>query len=191
MMYIAEDPVQHVVRVETPAIHDTAGRMIAPKQRRIVIQFQRGHAPMWVRDLALKRFEFRKRPVEIPAETWVSWYDSLEDQQARGWTDEERKAIEEYLSGAYDVVPVELPRIAAPWPGITKLAVAGKTSADDVAARMAELADETGIGLGDVVAYVKQEQGKHGWNEQLVAALELLAQQPADPVKDDGERVAA
>ena len=190
MMFISEDPVQHVVRTEIPAVHDTAGRMISPKQRRIVIQFQRGHAPMWVRELAVRTFEFRKRPEEIPVETWVSWYDSAEDQKARGWTDEERKAIEEYLVGAFATLHVEQPRVAKPWPTVDRLTVVGRRTAEDVAEKMASVAEEIGVPLGDVTAYVRDNLGSHGWQQPL---LDLLAEKEVQPeqAEDAGEIVAA
>lgn len=190
MMFISEDPVQHVVRPEVAAVHDTAGRMIAPKQRRLVIQFRRGHAPFWVRDLALRTFEFRKRPDEIAPETWIAWYDSAEDQQARGWNDEEREFIENYLSGAYQVLKVEQPRVAKPWPTIDRLTVVGRRTAEDVAEKMAALAGETGVPVDDVIAYVRDNLGQHGWQQPL---LDLLAEknvQP-EPAGDDGELVTA
>lgn len=190
MMFISEDPVQHAVRPETPAVYDQTGqRVVSPKQRRVVIQFQRGHAPLWVREVALASFDFRKRPVEIPPETWVSWYDSDEDQQAHGWTDEEKHAIEEYLCTAFGTLRVEQPQQPKPWEAITKLTVTKARTAEQVAADMARIADEVGVPLSTVVAYVAANTGKYGWGQPLLDELDLHVATAAP--EDDGELVVA
>lgn len=183
MIFISEDPETHVVRAEVPAVYDTQGRMIAPKQRRITIKFQRGYAPQWVKDVALRTFEFRKRPVEIPAETWVSSYDSLEDQSTQGWTDEERQEIERVLLQAPGVLQVEEPKLAKPWPSIDKLTITKTRDAQTVAAEMTRMAAETGVDLGDVAAYVGQNVGRNGWTAEL-ATLLRGAQADLEPTED-------
>lgn len=168
MLFIAEDPLQYAIRPEKPAIHDTNGRMIADKQRRIVIQFSRGTAPQWVKEIAVKTFEFRKRPVEIPVETWVSYYDSVEDQSTRGWTDEEREEIENVLSVAFDVLKIEPPELAKPWPTIDKLRSADK---------IAETAEDIGVELQVVVDYLRAKD-KPALADQVAAKIV-----PADEVE--------
>lgn len=168
MLFIAEDPLQYVIRTERPAVHDPAGRMIAEKQRRIVIQFSRGTAPQWVKEIAVKTFEFRKRPVEIPVETWVSYYDTIEDQVSRGWTDEEREEIERVLSTAFDVLKIEPPEIQKPWPTIDKLRSADK---------IVETAEDIGVELQVVVDYLRAKD-KQALADQVAAKI---------PVEDEVE----
>lgn len=168
MQYIAEDPIHVVVRNETPALYDTGGRMIAPVKRRLFAKFTRGVAPTWAVEIAEKTFELRKMHLEVTVQQWIAYYDSVEDQAAMGWTDEERKAIEEKLDGHHAAMLVERPRVAAPWP----------TYDETHHGKIAALAEELGL-VSQALAYEADNKKR----PSVIEALQELAPAP-DPADE-------
>jgi hypothetical protein len=119
LFFIAETPVHVAVRSEIPAIHNTAGQMISPKQRRLYAKFRISEAPKWAYEVGAELYDFQNRP-DVPPERQMGFYDTLEDQQRQAWTDEEVALIEEALLNQSVCVQVEPPQIAPPYPGYDK-----------------------------------------------------------------------
>lgn len=175
MQFIAEDPVHVVVRLAGPALHDTHGRMITHPQRALYAKFERGAAPAWAIDVALQHFEFRKKPQDISVNRWVAYYDSIEDQVRRGWTDEERKAIEDKLVNHHDSILVETPRMEKPWPLIEDLRPHGRRTPELSADKLYETAITIGVDAATVAAYLRQEE----WDQRVIDAFVAKIEAPA------------
>lgn len=178
MEAIAENPYRFEVRPEVPAVYDTKGRVVSPKQRRVFVQFGRGSAPAYAHKIGLDAFEFATKPTYeggsvFPSELWLCYYDSEAGQQIQGWTDEERAEIEAHLPTCPGVLIVERPKLKAPWPAYAKTRkLQGRRTADVVVEEIAATVASTGTDPGDVIAYERQEQ-KSGW-ELVVARMEAL-----------------
>lgn len=170
--WISEDPIHVVVRNEEPALHDTQGRLVKPAQRRVYAKFNRGTAPGWASEIGVKSFEFRRMPERgIAKEQWLAYYDVREDAQRMGWTEEEQEAIISRLEEVvHAVLPVEPPRLSAPWPAYDKLVPQGKRTIDMVAAKIVEKVEEDGYNPVDVLEYEKQNLNR----VEVVVALEAL-----------------
>lgn len=189
MQFIAEDPIRVVVRSEIKALHDTAGRQVAPKQRRIFAQFKRGIAEAWAVRKAEETFEFRKRAMfegggTIPIAQWAAYYDSVEAQQENSWTTEERELIENTLLAHNNCVLLVPEKLAAPYPNYDKhRKVVGKRTLEHAIADITATYESAGFDVGHAVAYEKQE----GDNAEVLAALEALG----NPVETTEEVIAA
>lgn len=153
LFFIAAGPVRVVVRSETPALHSTAGQMIAPKQRRLYAQFIRSEAPAWAYEIGRARYgdELNGRP-DVPIERWLGFYDTLDDQRRNGWTDEETVAIEERLLQSGSCTQVSPPKIEAPYPGYDSFKGGGK----ELAAKLVE----DGYDLDKAIAYESDNKNR-------------------------------
>lgn len=171
--YIAEDPQRLFIRAEeikfSPATGEPAG-----KKRRLVAQFRRGEAPGYAVELAQREFPLARMPAAgVTVQQWLSFFDSVAEQDRHGWTDEEREFVERKLDTtfAYLCRRVEEPRLAAPWPDIEKLRPVGRRTPVLSAEKLVEVASLTGIGLDAVAAYLRQE----GWPAEVIEVVEAKA----------------
>lgn len=179
--FIAEDPVHVVVSSEQPPIYDVKGRMVQPKTRKVWAKFQRGIAPQYAIDVALKSFGFRKIHQvsigggEFPRERWFGYYNSREAQREHGWTDDEHEMIVERLrsAGYLEVEPVKM---APPWPSYDKLVAQGRRTPEMVVEKILAKIEEDGYDPAVVAAYERQSLNR----PEVVAALE-------SPVVEDEE----
>lgn len=187
MEAIAENPYRFEVRPEVPAVYDTKGRVVAPAQRRVFIQFERGNAPAYTHKAGLAAFEFATKPTyeggsEFPSELWLCYYNTEASQQIHDWTDEERAAIESHLPSCSDILIVERPKLAAPWPAYDKLVAGGRgVTSEAVAEKIARKVAEDGYDVGAVAAYERENRNR----PDVIAALEaLLIEEPAEAEPD-------
>jgi hypothetical protein len=176
LQFIAPDPVHVVVTSATPALHDTAGRMVAPKKRRTYAKFIRGAAPAWAVEIGRQAYEFRNMPPDIQVEQWLCHYDSIQDQAKMGWTDEEREAIEAKVI-AQGYLRIEEPKLEAPYPGYDRF----KGSAKDLARKLAE----DGYDLAHAARYEVENQNRIDVLEELG---DLMGH--AEPVEEEAEVLA-
>ena len=181
--WIAEDPIHVVIRNEEPALYDTQGRLVKPAQRRVWAKFRRGTAPKWANEVAKDHFDFRKMPERgVSAEQWLAYYDVKEDALEQGWTEEEQEAIVQRLGVvAHAAVPVEAPRMVAPWPAYDKLVAKGARTEEKVAEKVAEKIMEDGYDARAVLAYEQENLNR----PLVVAAVEALlvpVEEPAETV---------
>lgn len=193
MQFIAEDPVNVVVRVAQPPIIDPNTRGVIQRgTRRLFAKFQRGTAPAWATKIGLALYEFRRQPQGVSPEQWLSFYDSIEEQQRNGWTDEERAEIEQKLLITDGVKLVEKPRVAAPWPSYDKL-VAGSRPAPsrkEIVEKILAIIDEQGYDPQAVLAYESENKGR---SEVMDAVSALLPEGTTFSIEDDedGELIDA
>jgi hypothetical protein len=179
--WISADALHVVVRSEGPAIHDTKGRMVEKKKRRVFAEFERLMAPQWVRELDVaKTLRMDARPENMPPGNWLCFYSLSSGVQRHGWTAEEQEAIRERLDRTEGVVPVERPKLAAPWPAYDKLTVVGRRTEEIVAAKIAETVKELEIDPLYVVAYEEQNENR----EAVIAAVRATvpAEEEAEPL---------
>jgi hypothetical protein len=165
LFFVAQDPVHVVVRSEIAALHDTAGRQVAPKQRRLFAKFERGIPFKWALDAALELFNAPSRP-NVPESRWFAFLDTLDWQRQQGLTDEETVVVEEALltrPGIFQVFPAKLP---APYPGYDKFKGGAKA--------LAEKLVEDGYDLDAAVAYERENKNR----PSFVAAFEEAQAQP-------------
>jgi hypothetical protein len=165
--YIAEDPVHVVVASEKPAIYDTRGNMVMPKQRRLWAKFQRGIAPGYAQQVALETFDFRKIHQGIERERWFGYYNSEFAQLQNNWTDEEHDRIVAKLD-EQGYLRVEPKRLPAPWPAYDKLVPQGRRTVELVAEKIAATVAENGYDPAQVAAYERQNANR----PEVLAALE-------------------
>jgi hypothetical protein len=179
--WISEDALNVVVSSEGPAVYDTKGRMVEKKKRRVFAKFERMMAPQWVRELdVVKDLRMNARPENMLRENWLCFYSLAGDVQRHGWTEEEQEAIRERLNRTEDVIAVERPRLAAPWPAYDKLKVQGKRTAELVAAKIAETVAELELDPGYVIAYEEQNLNR----QAVIDALRVEAdeKEEAEPL---------
>lgn len=171
MQFIAEDPVHVVVRSPIPRMFDPRdpSRLVREGQKRLFAKFQRGFAPEYARRKALATFSFNKIHEGISREQWVAFLDTEQAQAEHGWTDEERRLVEERLV-ARGYVQVEPERVPAPWPAYDKLVAHGRRTIEMVAEKIAEKVAEDGYSPAMVAAYERENLNR----PQVVAALEAL-----------------
>lgn len=192
MQFIAEDPIQVVIRNEVPPVVDPGGRgIIRAAQRRLSAKFTRGIAPDWARTVGLETFGFKKMPEGVTAGQWLAYYDSVEAQDAFGWNDEERKAIEAKLQTIADVIVVEKPRLAPPWPAYDKIVgKQGVLTSAQVVEKIVGKVEEDGYDPAEVIAYERENRHR----KSVISALEPLAggpvEQPAE-LEEEEELVEA
>lgn len=181
--------LQVTCRPEADALHDTAGRMVAPKQRRLVAQFVRGGAPQWVIEKAQERFEFRGRGDGEPVEMLIGVFDSELATAQHRWTEDERDTVIRHLRDTQNPYwfIAEEPRVEAPWPSYDKLVAQGQRTADKVAARNLELAAETGKPVELLIAYERQNRN----DQRILAAYQAALEEQAEAAPEPGELVEA
>lgn len=178
--------LQVTCKVENPALHDTSGRVVKEKERRLVAQFVRGGAPDWVIEEATKRFKFGGRgDGESPA-MMIGVFDSEIAARQNVWSEEETDSVIRHLRDTQNPkwFIAEQPKVAAPWSSYDALVVQGQRTAEKVAARNVELAAETGTPVELLIAYERQNR-----NDQRILAAYLEAQ--AGTVNEPGELVEA
>lgn len=144
------------------------------KRPRLFAQFQRGGMPDWAYDFVTRKLEFAGQSEGMPLSYRTGVFDSHQAQKDYGWSDEDRRLVEEFLDAnqGSNFVRAEPPRLAAPWPAIEKVTVQGRRTLEVVADQLVKTASEIGVPVEDVAAYVRQEQGRvNGWDDRLVALL--------------------
>lgn len=183
MQWMDENPVHVPIRSEIPPIFDSRGRMLEKKQRRLYAKFKRG-LPGWAEDIAAKTFEMRNKPPDVTPGRWCAYYDSVEGQGEMGWTDEERQLIEQTLNER-GYLPLQVPPLSKPWPGIDKITVAGRRTVELAAEKIVLTANEIEVPISDVLAYVRQSQNRvPGWDQRLLDAIVLLQEPEPAPVEE-------
>lgn len=172
------------VRSEGPAIYDGNGRMIQPKSRRLYAEFGEGiPEPFWA--LAKQLFPYYADQTEKPIERYGGFYDSLIDQQQRGWTDEEREVIEQkLLQVGGDYVRVEVPKAPVPYASYPKQRkIHGRRTLDhvieDISKAVVSERELKGEDLTPaIVAYERDHEDEH--SAAIIAAVTALKEQEAE-----------
>jgi hypothetical protein len=167
--FIAEDPINVGIRAAKVPIYDT---------RRLYAKFDRGTAPEHAYQEALKIFSFAKIHRDIMPRQWVSFYDSLTSQIQHGWTDDERKCIEDELCKSPHAIKVDPPRAKAPYPAYARQRkTQGARTINHAIAEIVETVKTTGIDPELVISYELQNDK----NVKVVEAMQTLKEEtPAE-----------
>ena len=169
MEFIAEDPVNIGIRAATVPIYDNEGRMIKEGRRRLSAKFNRGGAPEYAYQEALKIFSFAKMRRDDTPRQWVSFYDSEAAHAQHGWTDEESKVIDDELCKSPLVIQVSQPLVKAPYPTYTKQRkVQGRRTLDIAITDIVETVKNTGIDPELVISYELQNEK----NQKVIDAMQ-------------------
>lgn len=159
MHFVAETAGKKIVRHHRELFSQSTGEKIGT-QGTIWLNLERGTAPDWAVEEALRRFKFAMRPApgsiggaDIPVEQWCVYVDTVQWQQAGNHPDEVREACELVLLSDPDMMLVEPPKARPPWPNYDELTIAGSRTAEKVAARNLETAAEIGVGIEELIAY--------------------------------------
>jgi hypothetical protein len=175
VIFIHSDAVHVNVRTDD---RDPQGRLIRGGNRRLFADFERGAAPEWAQQQGVQTFGMSNRPEEISAERWLACYDSVAAQAARGWSDDERKLIEDRLV-ELGYMQVERPKIQAPYERYDQhRKVHGQRKVEHAIKDIVAAYESAGFDLDHAIQYEMQEEN----NPQVLAALEALK---ADGVKED------
>lgn len=175
---------QRVCRVEEPALHDTSGRVVKPKVRKLVAQFQRGGAPDWVIEQASQRFDFKGRGDGEPLAMLIGVFDSALARDAHKWTEEEHDAVVREIRDTQNPYwfVAEQPKLPAPWPTYDRVTVQGRRTSEQVAEKNIATATDIGVSLDDLIAYERQNRN----DAKVIAAYEqaLEEQRANEPAEE-------
>lgn len=184
MLFISEKLKDVTVRPQKTLFSQVSGEKTGVR-RRVFAEFARGAIPSWALEVGVRSFTMAARPSDIPATQWLCTYDSVVDQRERGWTDEERKLIEEHLLKQRDVVLAELPKVDAPTPTYVKQTTPhGQRKTDLCVKRAVEYVTVEGFDAETLIAFERQEN--RAVSEEIIAALRALT-----VVEEPDELVAA
>lgn len=177
-LFISERKKDVTVRRQELQYSPADGRRIGLR-RRVFAEFSKGGVPEWAVREAEKRFKMNGKPYELTTAQYLSHYDSIVDQQVRGWTDEERKLIEAKLRADGQVVEIEFPKAKAPWPAYSKLVVHGRRTLDHVVEQIVTKVKEMEFDPDEVIRYERENLNR----PEVIDALEKLTEVA---VEDDG-----
>lgn len=157
--FVMEDAGQILVRQSKDLFSPASGEKMGT-QPSIWLEFERGFAPLWAVEQAVKRFKFDKRPrpgsiggADIPVETWCVYVDTVAWAKQRGHSDEIREKAEALLRARSDILEVFPPVRRPPWPNYDQLVVQGARTAEKVAERNLETASDIGVSIEDLIDY--------------------------------------
>jgi hypothetical protein len=142
-----------------------------------------GAVPDYARDAVSKLPGFlRGIGLDEDPYTRVGWFDSVVAQEANGWTDAERKEVEDALIAAEGLyfVRADQPKLSPPWPAYDNLKAQGKRTAAMVAEKIVERVVEDGYDVGQVLAYETQNLNRR----EVIAALEALVDTEPESVEE-------
>ena len=173
MLFISEKLKDVSVRPERAIFSEATGERVGLR-RRVFAEFTRGGLPSWALEVGVRSFTMAARPADIPETQWLCAYDSVVDQRERGWTDEERKLIEEKLLGKPGVVLAERPKVSAPTPAYVKQTTPhGQRKADMCVKRAVEYVTDEGFDAETLIAFERQEN--RAVSKDIIAALQALS----------------
>ena len=138
---------------------------------RLKAQFQRGNPGDWAMPQIRERLPFGIVPDAVNVASRMGVFDTNEAQHAYGWTDAERKIVEDFLDAhqgpEMGFIKVEQPTLEAPWPAIEKLRPHGRRTNEIAAEKIIDAATTFGADLDYLVDYLKQED----WPKPVVDAV--------------------
>lgn len=183
MLFISEKLKDVTVRPQKTQFSPASGEKTGVR-RRVFAEFTRGGIPSWALEVGMRAFTMSARPSDIPATQWLCTYDSMVDQRERGWTDEERKLIEEHLLKQHDVVLAERPKVSAPTPAYVKQTTPqGQRKIELCVKRAVEYVTDEGFDAEVLIRFEQQEN--RAVSKDIIAALQALS------VEEPEELVAA
>lgn len=163
---------KQVYNKATGELEDTIPRLFA--------QFQRG-APDWAKEIALGKLDFGAIAPEVDPTLRMGSFDVEAAAEVWGWSAADKKIVVEALDkmqGAHaGFVKIEIPKLEAPWPAIENLRPHGRRTVELSVEKLVETADTIGVGLSQLVPYLRQET----WPDGVVDGIaEIVARRAAE-----------
>jgi hypothetical protein len=178
MHFVSEYAGKKLVRARTERFSQASGEKIGVDGT-IWLNLERGTAPDWAVDEAVKHFRFAFRPTpgsiggaDIPVNQWCVYVDTVEWQKRFNHSDEIREKAEAILGSDPDMLAVEPPVLRPPWPNYDSITIQGRRTAVEVARQNLETAREIGVSLEDLIDYEVARFNREG----VVAAYEEVRQ---------------
>lgn len=177
MHFVSEKAGKKIIRHHKEIFSQASGEKIGTLGT-IWLDLERGKAPDWAVEAAVKRFKFAFRPApgsiggaDIPVETWCVYVDTEQWQLAGKHDDSVREMCEAVLLSDPDMMLVEPPKLKAPWPKYPELTVSGGRTAEKVAERHLQTAEDTGVPIEELISYEEATEAREGVLEAYRAAL--------------------
>lgn len=184
MLFISDRLPWVVVRSEKKNYSPASGEHIGT-DRKLYAEFKRGGAPAWVIEEAKKHFTFAGKSQDETHAQALAVYDSIQDQQQKGWTDEERTMIEEFLVKR-NYLAIEKPKVAPPFDNYVKLTTAqGKRTIELVVEKVLEFVNDLGVKPDSIVVFERDHPRKE--SQAIVAAVSALS----EPEEEEAEPLVA
>lgn len=156
MLFMSERQKAVTVRNEKPIFSLKTGERIG-LERRVFANLERGYMPDWAVSIAEETFAMGGKPPSIPTQRWIASYDSVLAQQLEGWTDEERRMIEEKLMAQGDVLLIEQPALDPPYAQYDKhRKTAGQRKLEHVLSDISASYELAGFDINQAVRYEQQ-----------------------------------
>lgn len=174
------------VQVRSPRVTITPTGEAVQTVSRLSVQFQRGSAGDDAVRQATERMDFGALPQGVRVGFRTGVFDTEVAQREYGWTDDDRKTVEEFLDrnqgNEAGWIKYERAPLAPPWPAIDKLRPHGRRTGEGSFEKLVEAADMFGVDLAEVEAYVRQEE----WPQNVADLLrEYIARQAsAEPTEE-------
>lgn len=143
--FISETTKTFIARPER-AIYDPATGRRVNAERSLFVKFRRREAPLWAREVGVREFQMVAKPPHMDAAEWVSFVDTLAEQQAHGWSDDEREIVDNRLRSERQVIEVHVPVPEAPW----------RNYGDLTAKQNLDLAVKTATPVSELISYEQQ-----------------------------------
>jgi hypothetical protein len=170
MHFVSDLAGMKVVRPEKTLFSPANGEKMGV-QSEVMMILERGKAPQWAVDQAVKHFSFAMRPApgsiggaDVPAESWCVYIDTDVWALQHNHDDEVKARAEELLMNDSDYLQVEPPRITPPWPNYDALTITTRRSGAQVAERNLLTAEEIGVTVEELISY---EEAVHGREDVL------------------------
>lgn len=169
MLFVTANPGLLItgVRQEKENYNEHTGKYVDTTPG-IDVEFRHGGAPEWAAQIALANERFRQLwgglPDGVDYRLFIGSFDTVKEQQQRGWDDETRGEVEEFLKRSplfgFNFIHVESPEEAEspPWPTYDKTHHF----------KVAIVAEDSGVDL----AYTLEWEKTHKNRPAVVAALE-------------------
>lgn len=167
-----------VRRGQSTLVHGSGGPIVHEVVAPHIAFFRKAGVTAWERDFAVKHFGFRGvGDGEDPIDR-ISSYDTEEEAQRLGWSDEEKQRVEQFLDAhaaqTTDYFRVEKPALPAPWPKYDELLPAGRRTAELVAIQIAETVQNLGLDPDGVIAYERENRNRDEVINALMPETELV-----------------
>lgn len=138
-------------------------------------EIKHAQANLTFKGVGLKgRPEDDSHEVRFPFEK-IGVFDSEVAQELHGWTDEQRKLIEQRLLEGPDIgteyIVYDPPKAAKPWPKYDDLKAVGQRTPEKVAQRIVEMVGELGLDAAQVAQY-ERENANRPYVLDALAALD-------------------
>ena len=187
MLFLSSMPRLVVYYRSEKLIYAPNGQLVE-KRPKLHARFRQGGVPEWAIQVGLEKLQFYGLPEGLLPQQQMSIFDSQQDQQTWGWTDEERVDLENFMLARMgietnDYMLAEKTPPTPPWPSYPKLKVTARRTIGQVVAKIVETVLDGGY---DPVAVAQYERITLE-RPEVIEALEEM--QPAEQEEPEEEAI--